>query len=229
MAVGVGTSTAQTPLNTNFAGLKRFVANYVQGADQPSILGVAGDAITAGIDILNTKLWNWSIKTQTITTVSSDADYSLNADFKKPRKLFRNDTSGNRTGWLNFKEPKAFMDQHPAAISDSVPGVYTVINPTANPVLLLNFPPAADWVTSYPTLTLYYYSRVQHFGGNSQTMSDIGAPPEVWTFLGWYGRWDLAATRSDSRSVERAFSMWNRMLRDLKADDGDVQTDWELP
>ena len=42
-------------------------------------------------------------------------------------------------------------------------------------------------------------------------------------------RWDLAATRGiPVGSVDRAFAHWNRMWRDLIADDNNVLTDWEV-
>ena len=55
MSIGVGTTTAQTPLQANFGGLKKVVAAYVQGANITSILNDAGASLNAAIDKINAR------------------------------------------------------------------------------------------------------------------------------------------------------------------------------
>ena len=229
MSVGVAASTAATPLAKNFAGLKRYVVNYDQGTNDPHLLNVAGEAINAGIHQMNTRIWKWSMTRQAITTVASDPDYSLNADYHKPRTLFRVNTDGNREGRLSWLDPKSFYDEHTWSNTGGTPGVYTVDRPLQTRLLLLNYAPTSDWVASYPTLHFYYLPRITLLSSDSDTMDTIKVPPEVWLLLGWYARWDFAMSRDQSVSkIDRADRMWRDLFKRLETDDNDEYTDWEV-
>jgi len=228
MSVSVSASSALTPLALNFAGLKRYVANYVQGASDDGVLDVAGQAINAGVHMFNRRNWQWNVATQTITLTANDDDYELNDDVKRPLKLWRLNASSNREGRIAFKSSKVFMDEHPWKIGGNFPAFYTIISPVQENLLLLNVAPSAAYVSSYPTLKFYYYPRIKIFADDNDTMSDVNLWPEAWDILGWYGRWEFAMVRGmTGRTVDRAHVHWKDQYRDLIADNEDVQTDWD--
>ena len=227
MSIGLGTSSAQTPLQRNFGGLKSYVAAYVQGADLTPVLTAAGVAINAAIDYLNMEKWGFLHKSGTITLNSTDSDYTTPADLKKPLKLFRVNADGNLDGIIRHKEHGVFYDELRTQLSNGYPGVYTIPS-TAVRTLVLDRVPSADFVTAYPTLSLRYYARLMHFADDSNTIGNLNAPPEVWLFLGWYGRWDLASTKSQFSQSDRAFKHWSALRKRLKLDDLDTLTDYDL-
>lgn len=226
MSVAVGTTTAQSPLAANLAGLKKNVASYVQGASLTSVLGDAGVAINAAIDRLNTRNWNWLLKNQTITFVAATATYQVDARFRRPRKLTKLTTAGKRDGDLSYMLPKDFMDAVFDNSADGSPKYYTVRNASDDRLLELDLAPSSGFVAINPTATLAYYARLLHFADDGATLGDLEAPSEVSQFLVWYGRWELAAARGTASQAEAAERSWMRLWRDLVADDVNEQTDW---
>jgi hypothetical protein len=207
--------------------MKRYVVNFIQGPDDGELLELAKDGINNGIDILNTDIWNWSVKRQVITFAADDDEYDLNNNFKKPLKMWLVDSSGNRNGRLYFKDSKTFMDEDTDATTSGTPTHYSIINPLDAQEVRLNNPPDSSFVTNHPSGHLYYFSRILHLVEDGETLDTL---PEVWMFIGWYARWELAMARAQSSvsMIDRAFGAWNRWLSRLKVDDANVQTDWEI-
>jgi len=228
MSVTVGTTSAQTPQQSNFGGLKAQVAAYVQGQNQPSILADAGMAINSAIDHLNTRNWNWLLKQQTITLVASTATYTVNANFKRPRKLTKLDTNSKVVGWFDYQIPKAFLNANWGDVNDGDPWVYTVRNASDDRLLTFNVPPSSDFVTNAPTARLDYFARAQHFGADGDTMGTLEIPPEVKNYLVWYARWEIASMRGDAGQIRAAENSWQRAWKHIAMDDRDEQTDWSV-
>jgi hypothetical protein len=230
MSIAVASSTAQTPAVPNFASLKRFVLDYLQQLDSPRNLDAAGRGINAALDRINMRVWNWSITYETLTLVADDADYAVDAAVKKPRKLLRLNSSSERDGWYHFKPPKTFLDEHPSATTSGTPTVYTVRrDPTAGWVVLFDVPPASGHVTTYPTARFHYYARVQHFTDDGDNLGDLNVPPEVWAYLGWQARHDMASAHAVSpTAIREASSQAAFLFRQLERDDRNEYTDWEI-
>lgn len=227
MSVAVGTTTAQSPRNKNFGGLKSYVAAYVQGQNLSGVLSDAGMAVNSAIDYLNTTRWNFLHSSETLTLTASTASYTVAADLKRPLKLYRLNSSSERQGQINFKEHGVFFDELHSQTGDGFPTYYTIPS-SASRTLILDRAPDAAFVSQYPTLELRYYARILHFGSDGDTIGDLKAPPEVWTFLAWYARWDLACTRGSASQVTVAERHWNRLYDKLRADNFDTLTDWDL-
>lgn len=226
MGIGVGTSSAQTPLNRNFGGMKKYVAAYVQGAQLTSVLADAGAAINGAVDFVNMNRWKFLHKSDTITLTADTASYTTPADLKRPLKLYRLNGSSERQGQIDFREQDVFFDELHAQTGSGFPTYYTI--PSAGVrTLLLDRAPSSDFVTQYPTLELRYYARLQNFSDDGDTIGDLNAPPELWSFLAWYARWDLASVRAP-RQADAAERHWKTMFTRLRADDLDTLTDWDL-
>ncbi len=226
MSVAVGTTTAQTPLQANFGGLKGVVAAYVQGASIPSILAGAGAAINAGIDKINTRPWNWLNREATLTLVADTRTITIPANFKKPRKLTRRDSNSKTVGFYRFQIPQEFAMTDWDDRSSGQPTHYTVRNPSDDRLMTFNLPPTSAFVTSWPTARMTYYARLLHFSDSGDTLGDLGAPPELRNFLVWYGRWELSAIRSSATQTREAKTMWQQEWLSLIRDDTNEQTDF---
>lgn len=224
MAVGVPSTAVLTPGNKNYAQSKRFVVNYVQGADDAELLDLAGDEFNNGIDRLNARVWNWNIKRQDITLVASTAEYDISSDHKKPRKLQLLDSSSYVVKAIGYCDTKTFWERHSNSATAGAPDKYTIETPLQRGKLVLDPIPGASFVSSYPTARLQYYARVEHL---TQDADVLKAPPEVWQFVAWYARWALALDRAaPANIVDRAYAHWRELENLLIRDDKNVVTDW---
>lgn len=226
MSIAVGTTSALTPLNSNFAGLKKRVAAYVQGSQLTSVLADAGLALNGAIDKLNTRNWHWLNRQSDLTLVADTSTYTVPANFKRPRAAELLDSSNNKKGYLSFQIAKEFQDTQWEDATSGSPRFYTVRNAVDDRLLTLNVPPSTSFVASYPTIRLTYFARLGHFSDNGDTLGDLEAPPEIANFLVWYARWDLATQRGAAGQIDRAEKAWRIEWKDLVVDDTDEQTDY---
>ena len=132
MAVAVGSSVTQVPAPDTRSGITRMVLNYVQAVSDPDLEAAVHDAINGGVDLLNSRMWWWNVKSQDLTLVAATDTYTINSNFKKPLALHRLNSSSKLEGRLRWKEPKVFFDENAWNNSDSSPWAYTVINPKDN-------------------------------------------------------------------------------------------------
>ena len=226
MSIAVGTTTAQTPLQANFGGLKKVVAAYVQGANITSILNDAGASLNAAIDKINTKEWNWLNREVTLSLANDTRTITIPANFKKPRKLTKRDTNGKTVGRYIFQIPKEFANSDWNDVNSGSPMHYTVRNPSDDRLLTFSVPPTSSFVTTWPTARMTYKARMQHFSDGNDTLGDLGVPPELRNFLVWYARWEIATIRSTPTQVGNALSAWRSEWGSLIADDTNEQTDF---
>lgn len=228
MSIGVGSSSALTPRQESFAGLKKQVAAYVQGSQLTSVLADAGYAINAAIDKLNTRGWHWLNRTEDITLEADTRTYTVAADFKKPFALLQIDSDSKEQGRIYYQMPKQFLDTEWSESSSGQPEFYTVRNVADDRLLTLSYAPDSVFVAKYPTLRLHYYGRLQHLSDDGDTLGDIKAPPEIRNFLVWHARWEIASMRGSRGQQEAAERAWRMEWRNLIADDNDIQTDWSV-
>lgn len=223
MPLSVPASTSPAPGQRNLAALKKYVASYIQQPDDAEVLDLAQLAVNNGIDMVNSFDWLWSVRYQDITVVEGQADYELSSTFSKPRKLSKINASGNIYGDIGFLDEKTFADTVGRDLSSGDPTYYTVFNEYRLNTITLNKKPTSGFTTQFPYLRLRYYSRVPHLQGNAQILD---APPEVWSLVAWYARFDLAAVRGETASADRAERQYAFRLNALRAKDRDVVTDW---
>ena len=228
MSVTVGATTAQTPSQANFGSLKGSVAAYVQGQNLPSVLSDSGIAVNAAIDHLNTRNWHWLGRQGTITLTADTRTYSVPANFKRPRKFSKLDTNSKTVGRYDYLIPKVFLDCDFDNTASGSPTVYTVRNASDDRLLTFDVPPSTAFATSWPTGTLSYFARMQHFADDGDTIGDLLAPPDVRNFLLWYARWEMAGIRGTATQVQEADRAWNRAWVALMKDDTNEQTDWSI-
>lgn len=226
MSIAVGKTTAQTPLQGNFGTLKRHVAAFVQGASIESILADAGDAINAAVDAINERNWHFLNRQTNLTLTADTRTIELPSNFKRPRKLEKLDASGNTVDHYDYQTPKSFQDTGWDDTNSGQPTIYTVRNAPDDLLLTFNVAPTSDFVTSWPTARLTYYSRMGHFSDDGDTISDLGAPPEVRNFLLWYARHELATMRGARDQIRSAERNMDRHWFSLMKDDNNQQTDW---
>lgn len=217
---GVGPSSTIIPAKRSFAQLQRFVADYVQAPDDAEALDTAGYGINSGIDHLNTYTWYKGLAYQDITTVLADADYDLDGEVKDPRTTELLNSSSNVQGTLDYLPIKSFLDERYIVTGSGEPCLYTL--DYVNRLLLLDVPPTQAWVTLYPTIRFWYFPRFAKLIDADDTFT---GPPEFETFLGWYGRAELASVRRPS-AAGFAENKWQTILRRLRADDSNTQTDY---
>lgn len=223
MAVGVGASVTQTPGARSLSGLKRFVLNYIQGISDPDLESQAKEGVNGGIDLINSRVWKWNYTSQSLTTSATDS-YSLNASFHKPIALQRLNSSSQRTGRLRWLEPSVFFKEKDIATSTGTPLYYTVTSHQNDGNLVLEKTPDSSFISSYPTLKLWYVPRVAYLSSDSDTLD---APPEFGSLVGWYGRWEMASVRGQIALADRAERAYNIWWNRLVADDNDSMTDWD--
>jgi hypothetical protein len=228
MSVAVGTTSAQTPLASNFGGLKAHVAAYVQAQNQPGPLADAGAGINAGIDRLNTRNWHWLNRQSDLTLVADTRTVTVPANFKRPRKLEKLDTNSKVVGWYGYIIPKEFIDANFSDVASGQPSVYTVRNATDDRLLTFDVPPSSAFVASWPTARLTYFSRLQHMANDGDTLGGLEAPPELRNFLVWYGRWEMATMRGTAQQTRDAREAWMGEWAALMRDDTNEQTDWQV-
>lgn len=226
MSVVVGTTTAQTPLNASFGGLKGQVASFVQGQNLPAVLADAGAAINSAINKLNTRNWNWLLRQESLTLAADTRTYTIAADFRRPRKLEQWDTNSKTVGHYSYLITKDFFDCDFDNTSSGTPQYYTIVNASSDRLLTFNVPPSTAFAASWPIARSTYFARIQRFAADGDTIGDLKAPPEVSEFLDWYGKWKLATTRGSAMQIREAKEAWHEYWFALIRDDRDEQTDW---
>jgi len=226
MSVAVGTTTAQTPLQANFGGLKSHVAAYVQGQNLASVLADAGAAINAAADKINTRNWNWLNKASAITLAADTKSYTIPANFKSPRSLIRRDTNAKQVGLYIYQIPKEFVNTAWDDTNSGQPTHYTIRNAPDDRLLNFNVPPSSAFATSWPTALLIYYSRMGHFASDGDTLGTLEVPSEIRNFLVWYARWEIASIRGSATQIRTAESAWRTEWNSLMMDDNNQQTDF---
>ena len=219
---------SQSAISTSeesFAGLKRFVLDFVQGADDPSLLAVAGREINNAINRINSRKWNWSRKSYDITLAESDSDYSLPANYKRPLRMQLLNSSSQVIGSVNYVLAEEFLDCGWPTAGDGNADAYTVLSVSNDRLVRFNRTLSATFIATYPTARHYYFSRVSHFTSESQSLDSLGCPTEFWDFIGWTARASMATIRgTNATSAQQLAEMaWVRLI----SDDNDVHTDWE--
>jgi hypothetical protein len=106
-----------TPRTRTFGELKVMGARYVLLPQDTEALEVAGDGVKEGINKLNMRSWGFNLTYDDITFSADEEDYALSSGFKKPYHFELNDTSGNPSSRLYFRDPKTFWVEFPAASS----------------------------------------------------------------------------------------------------------------
>ena len=223
MSVGVGATVTQIPAADNRAGMTRAVLNYVQANSDPDLENTVHEALNGGVDLLNSRMWWWNIKTQDITLAATDLDYTLNSNFKKPIAAILLDTNSKQCSRLRWKEPKVFYDENTYNVSDGSPSVYSVVNAKDDGLLVLNVAPTSDFVASWPKIRLKYHARIAYLTGQAT----LDAPPEFRSLVVWYARWEFALIRGRSTEARAAEVAYTRWLQRLITDDNDTMTDWD--
>ena len=226
MGVAVGAHSVLTPQQANFGTLKKHVAGYVQGASLPSFLADAGAALNAAVDKINTRVWHWMNRQETLTLVADTRTVTVAANFKKPRNLEKLDTNSKTVGLYAFQPPKDFQDSFWEDTASGQPEFYTIRNAADDRLLTFNIPPSTAFVASWPTARFTYFARMGHFSDNGDTLADLEVPPELRNFLVWYARWELATIRGGAHQIAAARDAWVQEWRSLVADDTNEQTDW---
>jgi hypothetical protein len=229
MAISVSSTAAQTPAGRSFSSIKREVLDFVQATDSPRLNDIAGRAVNSAIDRVNIDVWEWLLTRETLTLVADDPDYPMATAHKKSRALFRLNTSSERDGRLSYLEPKVMYNEYPRAVGSGDPHVYTVrYDASAGWVVFFNRPPSSSFVTLYPTMEHHYYARMQRFAGDSETLGDLKAPPELAAYLVWQGRHAIATIHGLSSSLVREAKFEAaRIYNDLRRDNNDTMPDWE--
>jgi len=221
MSRGVAASSGFAPAPHTLAALKRDALNYVQGTQDDSDLNaLAQRAINNAIDRINSRTWMKVVNKWTITLVADDADYGLPSDYKEPIILLRLTSGSKRDGRLKYKELKTLLTEHPISTQSGTPWFYSTQYQQRQ--LLLDKPPAASFITTYPTLEHWYHRRIPHLTADADK---IDIQPEFERFIVSHAAATLAAMRGHQvlsfvRQEEELAWM------ELKADDNETQTDW---
>lgn len=225
MATAVPASVQTTPAVKNFGSMKQDVANYVQMGDAPTELGIAGDAINSAISELNAFNWSWNLVYTDITFAASTGDYTIPANFRKPRKFIVMDSAGSEKTILAWEDPKTFMDYYKADNTDGTPHSYTVFNSVEYQTLSLNVPASSSWVASNPTGRLWYFRRLARLESDSDVLV---APHEVEAWLKWQARWEVAAVYDDAGAskIDRAAMKASMLWRNIRRTETDTQSDF---
>lgn len=223
MAVVVPSSTSYTPSQSSMSSIISEAASFLQlGTLDAELDSVAKTAVNAGIAKINRHTWKKVWNQTVITTVASDADYSLPTDFKEPITLLRLDSDSNRDGRIAFVPHQSFMNELEIVSGDGSPDAYTI--DYNQRVLLLSSPPNAAFVSRYPTLRLVYHRRVAKL---TQDSSTTGLPPEFDDWLVLFTAERLAVMRDpEKRNYIKSEQM--ESWRDLRRDDNEIQTDWSV-
>lgn len=208
MAEGIAQSWAQAPGPTEAPELIRRVARYVLMQDSEEGRGVALDGIHEAENDINKRLWRFLLTSQTIALTGA-LTYTLQANFKAPRAAELLDSGGSVWGTVGYYDPKSFEAMFPWRAANSTLTGYTVFNDRDDGLLSVN-----GGQSSYPTLKLWYYRRLQ-------TMTDAAATPltlprEAESFIYWKAAaftasvYDTTKYALAASEAERAWTMLSR-------------------
>lgn len=212
-----------SPGARTFGQLKNELARYVKMPTDSEALSVCGDAIVDAIRYYNAKTWKWNITYQDITLVVNTADYDLSSQVKEPRYAELLDASGNSVSRLKYQDPRSFLEWNFPITASGSPDCYTLMNNHATGTLTVNYAPTTDFITSYPTLRLWYYRRIQHPTADSD---EIDVPSEAEGGIIWKAK-ALVTQVYDPKKVQLAEQEHAERWRLLRADNSDEQHDWE--
>jgi hypothetical protein len=223
MATTVGPSSVLSPSPASYHELRRYVVDFLQGANDPELLSVAGRAINSAIDFLNTsRHWIKITGKQDITTTLAVADYALNTDFRDPIELVLMNIRGYPQKRLPYKPYKTLSLENPDGTQDGTPAFYTIYY--TERLFSLNRGPVQGWVNDHPYMRLRYHKRLSRMTDDS---ASHGGPPEFDAYIGWRARWDVAATRGEPQLALMARNEAERALAMLTTSDNEVFTDWD--
>ena len=213
MAVVVSGSFSPSPAARACSDLKADVASYVNATNSSRALAKAEDCIRAAVARLNTRKWAWSLVYQDITLVADDADYDLAAPFNYPRKAELLNASGKALAYLSYRDPQTFTRENSDRTTSGTPMAYTIDNPHEYGQIVLDVAPGSGFVTTYPTLRLWYFQKVAPCGGST---TSLDVPFEVAEWVAWQAK-SLMAGHHDPQKVSMARSeagaMWSDLLR----------------
>lgn len=199
-------------------------AGYVLMPDDDEAIEIAAAGVRRAIDRLNTRKWRWALSYQDITFVAEQQSYDLNEDFKAPRRFTIFDVNSREQFRLDYKEWTTFADEDLVSISGSGdPYCYSSGNSNDYGTISLNVAPSSTWVATYPTGRIWYFRRVAYPVISSDP---ILVPSEVGGFLLASAEAFCAARYApDKESSARVRA--EMLLKELRIDDLDTQTDWE--
>jgi hypothetical protein len=209
MATGLQGLFAPLPGTSGLPTLKRRICAYVGLPDDPSALTEAEDAIDSALNHLNTRPWRWAVAYDDITTVLDDADYDFPRDLGEPYDIERLNGDGNPDGRIPWKDPKTFLVDFDRVTGSGTPKVYTILERESG-LITLDRPPDQSFVSSYPTLRLWYLRNAYRNG------SAVDVPAHIEHFVLWYARWEMAMIHGRDRvdSAERAWTrIWQEIIR----------------
>jgi len=223
MAIAVDSSVTQTPGEQSLSTLASAVANYVGASSSSEVLSMVEQAVGDGVNRLNTRTWLYNMLTFNVSLAVDQFDYNIPANFKKPRRADRLNSSNQVEGRLIWKDPKTFSDDHDNTTYTGTSSYYTVYSHYQYGTMSLDVAPDESMVASYPTIRLLYHARIDKPSGAGDV---VGVPPEFYHFLEWYAKWHLSANRGNRTQMQQAERMWRDAFQSLLADDNDVDTDF---
>ena len=200
--------------------MKRQVVDYVQGANDPELLDVAGRSLNMAIDEINLHAWKKLTGAHYITLSVNQADYALKSDFRDPAKCELLDSSGNPRRRLMYKDFETMQIEHPDGGLTGSPNFYTIYY--SERLVTLERLPNQAFIDQYPTMRLRHYRRIPYLEGQLK----LDAPSEFSLFVVWTARAELAAIRGESRSSLFATNKAGVVMRRLLSENYDTQTDW---
>jgi hypothetical protein len=215
-----------TPAADTLGTLQKAIAGYVLMPTDDEVLETALMGIRRAIDRLNTRKWNWAATYSTVTFVAGTQEYTLDQSFKAPKNFALRNTSAVDTSRLKYLPWGTFLKEAQwdhATTGTGSPSFYSATNVNLFGVIRLDVSPDASFVANYPTGRLWYYRRVQY---PTATGTALDVPSEV---VGFVQEWaeGFTANRHAVAKAASAYARAENLLRELRADDNDVQTDWE--
>ena len=218
--------TSPAPLSApdNLGTLCTLAAGYCLMPDDPEAIEIAAAGVRQAVNRLNTRKWRWAMASQTITFVVDQKEYNLNENFKAPRRFVMLDPNGRDQFRLDYKEYAVFADENLIWITGSGdPYCYSSSNSNDFRTIILDLAPSSNWIAKYPTGRLWYFRRIAY---PVQSGDPILVPSEVGSFL-LASAEAFCASRYAPNKEPSARLRAEELLRELRIDDLDTQTDWE--
>ena len=212
----VVTTTSPTPATMTRSAMVSEVTNYVLLPEDGEAQARAVEGLNDAIRYLNMRNWNWSLTRHDITLVADTAEYGLAASFKGPRAAELLDSSSNAKDRLGWFLPRTFIDAYHDRSTSGTPDGYTVFDEQARGKVTLSCPCSSGFVSSYPTLRLWYFARLAYLTTDGDQA--IEAPSEVCGFILWHAKM-LIASIYDKTSLGMAKQMRDEVWRMLVRDD----------
>lgn len=215
MAEGLAGAYTQSPGPSEAPDLIRRVARYamVQDFDEGREVALAG--IRDAENLLNTRVWAWTLTSGPVTFAAADNTYVLPTTFKAPRHFELLNSDSLPVARLRWYEPKEFESAFRDRTAQGSPVGYTCFNVRDDGTATLSQRPDTAFIATYPSGLIRYYRRVQTLTSTSAT--PLAIPREVESFVFWRAAGFTADHYMPQRSA-RAYANADQLWRELIAD-----------